>query len=226
MAVFFICFWSFLCPCLGLLAFGVSQPSAWGKSSTRPLPRHSLIATFLSGVSARSCLSLLRLIILLFILCFLWFPYILFPLFIFCFAGFSCICFSISLYCFFLFVCVFFDFYSFTDLLCVYFVILHPLSGLFPRLHRVELLTHPSVYGVYLHVISFIFLYFFVFACNKSCLDQPALGCDAWSRSLGCGCERYPGFRVEEDKYWPGVPGPQCQEISVGLGFSAFSVKE
>jgi hypothetical protein len=27
-----------------------------------------------------------------------------------------------------------------------------------------------------------------------------ALGCDAWSRSLGCGCERYPGFRVEEDK--------------------------
>jgi hypothetical protein len=73
-----------------------------------PPPRHSLIATFLSGVLARSRLSFLRLIILLFILCFLWFTYILFPLFIFCFAGFPCICFSISLYCFFLFVlCVF-----------------------------------------------------------------------------------------------------------------------
>jgi hypothetical protein len=69
-----------------------------------PPPRHSLIATFLSGVLARSRLSLLRLIILLFILCFIWFPYILFPLFIFCFAGFPCICFSISLYYFFLFV--------------------------------------------------------------------------------------------------------------------------
>jgi hypothetical protein len=76
-----------------------------------PPPRHSLIATFLSGVPARSRLSLLRLIILLFILCFLLFPYILFHLFIFCFAGFPCICFSIFLYCFFLFVlCVFFIF--------------------------------------------------------------------------------------------------------------------
>jgi hypothetical protein len=43
---------------------------------------------------------------------------------------------------------------------------------------------------------------------------------------LGCGCECYPGFRVEENKCWPGVPSPQCQEISVGLGFSALSVKE
>jgi hypothetical protein len=73
-----------------------------------PPPCHSLIATFLSGVPARSRLSLIRLIILPFILCFLWFPYILFPLFIFCFAGFPCICFSIYLYCLFLFVlCVF-----------------------------------------------------------------------------------------------------------------------
>jgi hypothetical protein len=76
-----------------------------------PPPRHSLIATFLNGVPARSRLSLLR----------------------------------------------------FTDLLCVCFVVLHPLPGLFPRLHRVELLTRPSVYGVYLHVIGFIFLYFFLF---------------------------------------------------------------
>jgi hypothetical protein len=69
-----------------------------------PPQRHSLIATFLSGVPAKSRLSLLRLIILLFILCFIWFPYIWFSLFIFCFAGFPCIYFSISLYCFFLFV--------------------------------------------------------------------------------------------------------------------------
>jgi hypothetical protein len=98
--------------------------------------------------------------------------------------------------------------------------------AIFPRPHRVELLTRPSMYEVYLHVIGFIFLYFYCFACNKSCLDQLALGCDVWSRSLNCGCERYPGFRVEEDKCWPGVPSPQCQEISVGLGFSALSVKE
>jgi hypothetical protein len=120
----------------------------------------------------------------------------------------------------------FFYFYSFTDLLCVCFVVLHLLSGLFPRLHRVELLTRPSVYRVYLHMIGFISLYFFVFACNKSCLDQPALGCDAWSRSLGCGCEHYPGFRVEEDKCWHVVPSPQCQEISVSLRVSALSVKK
>jgi hypothetical protein len=56
-----------------------------------PPLRHSLIATFLIGVPTRLSLSLLRLIILLFILCFLWFPYILFHLFIFCFAGFPCI---------------------------------------------------------------------------------------------------------------------------------------
>jgi hypothetical protein len=47
-----------------------------------------------------------------------------------------------------------------------------------------------------------------------------------WGVSLGCGCERYPGFRVEEDKCWPGVPSPQCQEISVGLWFPALSIKE
>jgi hypothetical protein len=130
-----------------------------------PPSRHSLIATFLSGVPVRLRLSLLRLIILLFILCFIWFPYILFPLFIFCFAGFSCICFSIFLHCFFFFClfCVFFYFYSSTDLLCVCFAVLHPLSGLFSPPHRIELLTHPSVYRVYLHVIGFIFLYFYCF---------------------------------------------------------------
>jgi hypothetical protein len=63
-----------------------------------PPPRHSPIATFLSGVPVRSRLSLLRLIILLFYFCFLWFPYFLFPFFIFYFI-FLCILFCwVSLY--------------------------------------------------------------------------------------------------------------------------------
>jgi hypothetical protein len=73
----------------------------------------------------------------------------------------------------------------------------------------------------------FISLYFYCFfACDKLYLDQPTFGCDAWSRSLGYGCEHYPSFQVEEDKYWPKVLSPQCQGISVGLRFSALSVKE
>jgi hypothetical protein len=73
----------------------------------------------------------------------------------------------------------------------------------------------------------FISLYFYYFfACNKSYLDWPTFRCNAWSRSLGCGCEHYLGFRVDEDKCWAGVFSPQCQGISVGLGFSVFSVKE
>jgi hypothetical protein len=112
-----------------------------------PPPRHSLIATFLSGVPARSRLSLLRLIILLFILCFLWFTYILFPLFIFVLLGFLVFALVFPCIAFFCLFCVFFYFYSSTDLLYVCFAVLHPLSGLFPRPHRVELLTRPSVYG-------------------------------------------------------------------------------
>jgi hypothetical protein len=73
-------------------------------------------------------------------------------------------------------VCFYFYFYSSTDLLCVCFAVLHPLPGLFSRLHRVELLTRPLVYGVYLHVIDFISLYFYFFACSKSCFDRFALG--------------------------------------------------
>jgi hypothetical protein len=73
-----------------------------------PPLRHSLIATFLSGVSARSRLSLLRLIILLFILCFLWFTYILFPLFIFVLLGFLVFALVFPCIAFFcLFLCVF-----------------------------------------------------------------------------------------------------------------------
>jgi hypothetical protein len=74
-----------------------------------PPPRHSLIATFLSGVPARSRLSLLRLIILLFILCFLWFTYILFPLFIFVLLGFLvfALIFPCIAFFFLVFLCVF-----------------------------------------------------------------------------------------------------------------------
>jgi hypothetical protein len=57
-----------------------------------PPPRHSPIATFLSGVPARSRLSLLRLIILLFIFVFFGFP-------IFCFL---CLFFD------FIFICILF----------------------------------------------------------------------------------------------------------------------
>jgi hypothetical protein len=73
-------------------------------------------------------------------------------------------------------------------------------------------------------LFPYIFIYFF--ACNKSCLDQPAFGCDAWSRSLGWGCEHYHGFWVKEDKCWPKILNPQCQRTSVCLVFLAINVKE
>jgi hypothetical protein len=59
--------------------------------------------------------------------------------------------------------CVFFGFYSFADLLRVCFAAFHPLLGLFRRPHCVELPTRPSVYGVCLHAIGFISLYFYCF---------------------------------------------------------------
>jgi hypothetical protein len=31
------------------------------------------------------------------------------------------------------------------------------------------------------------------------------LGYLLWTRLLGCGSERYPGFRVEEEEFWLGV---------------------
>jgi hypothetical protein len=73
----------------------------------------------------------------------------------------------------------------------------------------------------------FYFPIFLLFLLVISHVSNSLLwGCDAWSRSLGCRYERYPGCWVDEDKCWPGVPNPQCQEISVSLGFSALSVKE
>jgi hypothetical protein len=55
-------------------------------------------------------------------------------------------------------------------------------------------------------------VFLLLFACNKACLDWLAFGCDAWSRSLGCGYEHYPGFGL--------------MMTSVGLRFAALSVKE
>jgi hypothetical protein len=100
-----------------------------------PPPRHSPIVTFLNGVPARLRPSLLRLIVLLFVLCFIWFPCILFPLFFFfffclfslyfVFVGFPCIWFSSFLYCFSLFVsCVFLVF----TVLPIFFALVSPLS--------------------------------------------------------------------------------------------------
>jgi hypothetical protein len=127
-----------------------------------PPPRHSPIVTFLNGVPARLHLSLLRLIVLLFALCFIWFPCILFPLFYFVLV-FLCILFLLgfpvfalvfpyiaSLYLF----RVFFSFYSYADLLRTCFVTLRPLPGLFPCPHRVRLPTCPSVYEICLHTIG------------------------------------------------------------------------
>jgi hypothetical protein len=184
-----------------------------------PPPRHSPIATFFSGVLARSRLSLLQLIVLLFVLCF--------SLVSLYFVSSVSFCFDFPLYFFLLgfpvfalvfpciaplyLLCVFFGFYNSTDRLRACFAALRPLPGLFLHPHHIELPMRPLVYGVCLHVINFISQYFYCFfAYNKSCLDWPTFGCDAWSRSLGSGCKHYPGFRVKEDKCWPRVLSPQC----------------
>jgi ABC-type sugar transport system permease subunit len=107
---------------------------------------------------------------------------------------------------------VFFDFYNFTDLLCVCFAVLHPLPGLFPCLHRVELLTRPSMYGVYLHVIGFISLYFIyllvISLVSISLLWGVMLDPDLWVVNVNV-------ILVFGSK-----------RTSVGLGFLALSVKE
>jgi hypothetical protein len=127
-----------------------------------PPPCHSPIVTFLSGVPTRLRPSLLWLIVLLFVLCFIWFPCILFPLFYFVLI-FLCILFLLGFPVFALvFPCiaslylfrVFFSFYSSADLLCACFVTLRPLLGLFPRPHHVDLPTRPSVYEICLHAIG------------------------------------------------------------------------
>ena len=154
---FFSCFWGSLCPYLGLPAFGILQPSTWGKSSTCPhhviFPSRPSLAVFQPD-RARAFSSWSFCFLFYF---FIWFPCILFLL---GFPVFALVFLCIAPLCLF---CVFFGFYSSANLLRTYFAVLRPLPSLFPCPHRVELPTHPSMYGAFLHVISFIFLYFIVF---------------------------------------------------------------
>ena len=145
---------------------------------------------------------------------FLWFPYILFPLYYFCFdfplyfvfVGFPCICFSISMYCFSLFVLCVFWFLQFCQSSSLLFRHSPSTVGPFsaPLLHQTSNASF-SVWGLLARDQFYFPVFYYFFACNKSCLDRLAFGCDAWFRSLGCGCEYYPGFWVEEDKCWPEI---------------------
>jgi hypothetical protein len=129
-----------LCALFGSFSFRRFAALRLRKVLYAPPPRHSPIVTFLSGVPARLCPSLLWLIVLLFVLCFIWFPNIWFPLFYFVLI-FICILFLLGFPVFALvFPCiaslclfrVFFGFYSSADLLRACFATLHPLSSLFP----------------------------------------------------------------------------------------------
>ena len=235
MVVFFCLFLGLFVPLFGSFGFRCFATLRLRQVLYVPPLCHSPIATFLSGVPAKSRPSLPQLIVLLFVFCFLWFPCILFPLYYFCFdfplyfvfVGFSCICFSIFMYCFSLFV------------LCVFWFLQFCRSS--PHLFRRTLSTaRPfstpppcwasnvsfSIRGLLARDRFYFPVFLLFFACNKSCLNRPAFRCDAWSRSLGCGCEHYPSFWVKEDKCWLVVLSPQCQGISVCLWFSALSVKE
>jgi hypothetical protein len=97
-----------------------------------------------------------------FVLCLIWFPYILFHLFYFVLI-FLCILFLLGFPVFalvFLYIAsfclfrVFFSFYSSADLLRACFATLRPLLGLFPRPYLIELPTRPSMYKIYLHAID------------------------------------------------------------------------
>jgi hypothetical protein len=171
-----------------------------------PLPRQASIATFLSGFQSD------RVPFLLLFVCF------------------PCICFWFSLYLL-LFLATSVVFFCFVFPYCFFacFLVCLQFCQSFPRLFHCPPFTAGAFFRAptatsfqrYLHCpgsactrSAFISLYFYCFfACNKSCLDQPAFGCDTWSRSLSCGCEHCPGFQVEEDKCWPEVLSPQCQGI-------------
>jgi hypothetical protein len=157
---------------------------------------------------------------MLFVLCFsfvsLFFSFVCFdfPLF-FVFVGFHCICFSISLHCFSLFVLCVFWFLQFCRsspcLFCCSLSTVGHFSAPSPRQASNVLFNVRGLLAC--DWFYFPVFLFFIFACNK-CLNQPAFGCDAWSRSLGCRCEHYPDFQVEEDKCWLRVLSRQCQGIS------------
>jgi hypothetical protein len=142
--------------------------------------------------------------VLFFVLIFLRILFLLgFPVFVLVFP-------CIALLCLF---CVFFGFYSSVDLLRVCFAALYPLSGLFSRPHRVELPTRPSVYGVCLHAIGFISLYFYCFLLVISPISiglllGVMLGPDLWVVDVNI------------------ILAFGSRRTSVGLGFSTLSVKE
>jgi hypothetical protein len=130
----------------------------------------SPIVTFLSGVSARLHLSLLWLIVLLFVLCF-----ILVSLYLFYFVLiFLCILFLLGFPIYALvFPCIaslclfrgFFSFYNSADFLRAYFATLRPLADPFfvPPPRRAP--THPSMYK---------------FACTRSVSKNNCYICISW----------------------------------------------
>jgi hypothetical protein len=96
-----------------------------------PPPRHSLIATFLSGVPARSRLSLLQLIILLLFYVFFGFPIFCFLCLFFVLLGLLVFALVFPCIAFFCLFCVCFIFTVLPIFSASVFAVLHPLSGLF-----------------------------------------------------------------------------------------------
>jgi hypothetical protein len=88
----------------------------------------------------------------------------------------------------------------------------------FPLLFPCTFSSICSFYLVVFPFLSFYFLYIFSFLFLLVMRLYPLKLFSTreyiciWSKSLGCGCERYPDFRVEEDKYWLG--DLHCREIS------------
>ena len=109
--------------------------------------------------------------------------------------------------------CVFFGFYSSADLLWVCFAALRPLLGLFPHPYHVELPMRPSVYRVCLHVIGFICLYFYCFLFVISLVLI----------NLLLGVMLSPDHWVVDVNI---ILALRSRRTSVGLGFSALSVKK
>jgi hypothetical protein len=138
-----------------------------------PSSRHSPITAFLSDVPTRSRLSLLRLIVLHFDLCFLWFPCILFPLFYFVLI-FLCILFLLGFPVLLLSVC--FVCFLVLTVLPIFSAPVSPLS-----IHCQAFFRAPTASSFHRILqckgsacmqLVFISLYFYCFfACNKSCLD-------------------------------------------------------
>jgi hypothetical protein len=54
----------------------------------------------------------------------------------------------------------------------------------------------------------------------------PAVGCDALSRPLGCRCEHYSDFRVEEEISRLRALSPQCHGIIASYALMAYALAE